>query len=281
MKVFICNRTIDASGSNTVVNELLSASKHTIAIIREKEHSDTWKDIVKGKLQRVDFSIFLLGDKTFDSEPMRWEFEQSKLLNKHIIGIKLSSVSNDSVEHLEGYPIFENSDDCFQYLKETFAEDRQLLIEQYKIMVGSTEKVTEQRLKVNNLFFTVTSSILSISLLLGKALDFSTMASIGMLALAFLAFIVSFFWEKLINSYGKLNEGKFKVIDTIEKQLRTNMFSYEWGILKDEIKYESNTETEAKIIKHYRWIVVIVGILELGYLIYKSNVICHIFSKLS
>lgn len=281
MKIFICNRTIDESGADIVVNELLSTSKHSIAIIREKEHSDTWKDIVKGKLQIVDFSVFLLGDKTFDSEPMRWELEQSKSLNKHIIGIKLPSFSNDSLEYLEGFPIFENSDDCFQYLKEIFTEDRQLLIEQYKIMVGSTEKVTEQRLKVNNLFFTVTSSILSISLLLGKALDFSTMASIGMFALTFLAFIVSFFWEKLINSYGKLNEGKFKVIDTIEKQLRTNMFSYEWGILKDEIKYESNTETEAKIIKNYRWIIVTVGVLEFGYLIYKSNVICHILSKLS
>jgi hypothetical protein len=280
MKVFICNRTVDASESDTVVSELLSSSKHTIAIIREKEHSETWKTIVKSKLQRVDFAIYLLGDKTFDSEPMRWEFEQAKLLNKRIIGIKLSNLSNDSAEYLEGYPIFENSDDCFKYLKEIFTEDRQLLVEQYKIMVGSTEKVTEQRLKVNNLFFTVTSSILSISLLLGKALDFSTMASVGMLALAFLAFIVSFFWEKLINSYGKLNQGKFKVIDTIEKQLRTNMFSYEWSILKDEIKYESNTETEAKIIKNYRWIIVIVGVLEIGYLTYKSNAICYIFSKL-
>ena len=280
MKVFICNRTVDASESDTIVSDLLNSSKHTVAIIREKEHSDTWKDSVKSKLQRVDFSIFLLGDKTFDSEPMRWEIEQSKLLNKRIIGIKLSGFSNDSTEYLEGYPIFENSEDCFQYLKEIFTEDRQLLIEQYKIMVGSTEKVTDQRLKVNNLFFTVTSSILSISLLLGKALEFSIMASVGMLALAILAFIVSFFWEKLINSYGKLNEGKFKVIDTIENQLRTNMFSYEWGILKDEIKYESNTETEAKIIKNYRWLIVTVGIFEVGYLACKSNLICYIFSKL-
>lgn len=269
MKVFICNRTIDESESDIVINKLLSSSKNSIAIIREKEHSDTWKDIVKGKLQTVDFSIFLLGDKTFDSEPMRWEFEQSKLLNKHIIGIKLPSSSSDSLEYLEGFPIFENSDDYFQYLKEIFTEDRQLLIEQYKIMVSSTEKVTEQRLKVNNLFFTVTSSILSISLFLGKALDFSTMASIGMLALAVLAFIVSFFWEKLINSYGKLNEGKFKVIDTIEKQLRANMFSYEWSILKGEIEYESNTETEVKIIQNYRYIILIVSILEIGYLIFK------------
>jgi len=280
MKVFICSKTVDANEADSVVSELLVSSKNAIAIIREKEHSDTWKDSVKSKLQAVDFSIFLLGDNTFDSEPMRWELEQSKLLNKRIVGIKLSSLSNESAKHLEGYPVFGNSEECVQYLREVFIDDRQLLIEQYKIMVGSTEKVTEQRLKVNNLFFTVTSSILSISLLLGKALDFSAMASIGMLALAFLAFIVSFFWEKLINSYGKLNEGKFKVIDAIEKQLRINMFSYEWDILKNDIKYESNTETEAKIIKNYRWVIVIVGILEAAYLIYKSNLICHIFSKI-
>lgn len=269
MKVFICNRTIEANESNTIVNDLLSVSKNSVAIIYEKTHSDNWKESVKGKLQEVDFSIFLLGDKTFDSEPMRWEIERSKFLNKRIIGIKLPTFSVESTDAFEGYPIFDNAEECFQYLKEIFSDDRQLLVEQYKIMVGSTEKITEQRLKVNNLFFTVTSSILSISLFFGEALDFSTIALIGMVALAIFAFIVSLFWGKLIDSYGKLNKGKFKVIDTIEKQLRTNMFSYEWDILKNEIKYESNTETEAKIIKNYRWFIVIVGGLEVGFILNK------------
>ena len=61
MKVFICNRTIDESASDTVVNELLSTSKHAIAIIREKKHSDTWKDIVKRKIAKSRFCNFPFG----------------------------------------------------------------------------------------------------------------------------------------------------------------------------------------------------------------------------
>ena len=70
----------------------------------------------------------------------------------------------------QGFPVFNKIEDCFKYLEKTYEEDRQLLLEQYKIMVGSTEKVTDQRMRVNNLFFTVTSSILSISLVVGNFL---------------------------------------------------------------------------------------------------------------
>jgi hypothetical protein len=134
-------------------------------------------------------------------------------------------------------------------------------------MVGSTEKVTDQRMRVNNLFFTVTSSILSVSLVVGKAFEFSLAGSVGMLVFSIMAFIVTFFWEKLVRSYGKLNTGKFAVIDQIEKQLRTNMFEHEWNILQQQIGYESNTETEAKVIGRFRWFISAVVLVELIYIL--------------
>jgi hypothetical protein len=134
-------------------------------------------------------------------------------------------------------------------------------------MVGSTEKVTDQRMRVNHLFFTVTSSILSVSLVVGKAFEFSLAGSVGMLILSTMAFVVTFFWEKLVRSYGKLNTGKFAVIDQIEKRLRTNMFEHEWNILQQQIGYESNTETEAKVISRFRWFILIVVSVELTYIL--------------
>ena len=83
-----------------------------------------------------------------------------------------------------------------------------------------------------------------------------------------MSLLVSYLWEKLINSYGQLNTGKFKVIDKIEKQLRTNMFEDEWKILTEEIKYEPNTKTESKVIKYFRIFIIIVGVIELIYLGY-------------
>lgn len=263
MKIFVCNRTIDSKAASQALDSLLSISGESIAILRESEHSDNWKERVESQLKEVDFVIFFVGDETFKSDPMKWEYAKAKNLNKQIVGIKLNSACEESVLFCQGFPVFKDLKNCWGYLKKTYEEDRQLLLEQYKIMVGSTEKVTDQRMRVNNLFFTVTSSILSISLVVGKAFEFSVVGAIGMLLLSLMAYLVTFLWEKLVRSYGKLNTGKFTVIDQIEKQLRTNMFEHEWQVLKEGVGYESNTETEAKVVRRFRWFVLVVVAIEL------------------
>lgn len=265
MKVFVCNRTIDSEASSQALDSLLSISGESIAVLREREHSDNWKERVESQLKEVDFVVFFVGDKTFKSNPMKWEYAKAKRLNKQIVGIKLDSACEESVLFCQGFPVFHDLENCWEYLQTTYEEDRELLLEQYKIMVGSTEKVTDQRMRVNNLFFTITSSILSISLVFGKAFEFSVVGAIGMLILSLMAFLVTFLWEKLVRSYGKLNTGKFTVIDQIEKQLRTNMFEHEWQVLKQDVGYESNTETEAKVVKRFRFFVLAVVAIELIY----------------
>ncbi|WP_038002452.1 TIR domain-containing protein [Teredinibacter turnerae] len=267
MKVFICSRNIDSEKSSTVIDALLIAAGDSIAIFREEEHSDNWKDRVEKHIKEANFVIFLLGKETFKSDPMKWEYAKAKSLNKQIVGIKLGHACEDSVLFCQGFPIFREIDQCWEYLDKTYTEDRQLLLEQYKIMVASTEKVTDQRMRVNNLFFTVTSSILSVSLVVGKAFEFSLAGSLGMLVLSIMAFVVTFFWEKLVRSYGTLNTGKFTVIDQIEKQLRTNMFEQEWIILQHQIGYDSNTETEVKVIGRFRWFIFAVMLAEFIYIL--------------
>jgi hypothetical protein len=96
---------------------------------------------------------------------------------------------------------------------------------------------------------------------------------LALLILTVIALVISYFWERLINSYALLNKGKFIVIDKIEKQLRTNMFEAEWKILTEEIKYLPNSKTEMTIIKYFRAFIYIIGAVELfyiGYLIYQD-----------
>lgn len=269
MKIFICNRSVDNIEAKKVIKELLKVSDNSIAILREPDHSENWKSSVENKFRESDFILFLLGSETFKSEQIIWEYAKAKQLNKQIVGIKLSSASEDSIIFCQGFQVFENEKQSVKFLENVFDADRQLLLEQYKLMVASTEKVTEQRMKVNNLFFTITSTILSITLIIGKTFEFSLVGAVGMLIITFMAFLVTFFWEKLVNSYGKLNTGKFLVIDRIEKQLRTNMFEYEWNVLTKEIEYEPNTNTEVKVIQRFRIFIFIIFIIELAYLLYK------------
>ena len=90
-----------------------------------------------------------------------------------------------------------------------------------------------------------------------------------MTVLTVLALLTTYFWDKLVNSYGKLNTGKFKVIDRIEKELRTNMFEEEWRILTQEINYEPNTRTETKIVERFRLFIFLTLAIEVGYLLYE------------
>lgn len=269
MKIFICYRSIDKVEGDEIIITLLKDSENAAAILKQTEHIDNWKDIVEAKIKESDFVAFLIGSETFKSDQIIWEYAKAKSLNKQIVGIKLKNASEESILFCQGFQVFDNTVQALKYLGRIFTSDRQLKIEQYKIMVSSTEKVTDARMKVNNLFFTITSSILSVAFVLGKTYSFIPLSVLAMLVLTSLALLTTYFWEKLVNSYGKLNTGKFKVIDRIEKELRTNMFEEEWRILTEEIKYEPNTKTETKIVERFRLFIFLILAIEIGYLLYE------------
>ena len=276
MKILICYRSIDKNEGDKTISALLTDSENSVAILKQTEHIDNWKDIVETKIKESDFVVFLIGSETFNSEQIIWEYAKAKSLNKQIIGIKLDSATEESILFCQGFQVFDNTNQALKYLDRIFVSDRQLKIEQYKIMVSSTEKVTDARMKVNNLFFTITSSILSVAFVLGKTYSFVPLSVLAMLVLTALALLTTYFWDKLISSYGKLNTGKFKVIDRIEKELRTNMFEEEWRILTQEINYEPNTKTENKIVARFRLFIFLILAIEICYLLYELYQLCPI-----
>lgn len=271
MKIFICYRGADKTEGEQLIQNLLNESDNTIAILTETEHSENWKESVEKKIKESDFVGFLVGYDTFESDQIKWEYSKAKSLNKQIFGIKLTKASEQSILFCQGFQVFDSPKQSIPYLEKVLSNDRLLKIEQYKIMVISTEKVTAQRMRVNNLFFTVTSTILSITVL-GKTYQFNVLSLIGMLLLTSLTCLTSFYWGNLIKAYGKLNTGKFQVIDRIEKELRTNMFDEEWQILKNKIGYKSNTKTETQIIIGFR---IFIFILLVGEIIYLITRICN------
>lgn len=270
MKTFICNRSIDTASTTELIQHLLHQSENQIAVLLENPHTADWKKSVEKKMQEADFILFVLGERTFESDNLKWEYAKAKSLNKQIIGIKLPTASEESVLFCQGFQVFEQSAHCIKFLQKTYEDNRKLLLEQYKMMVSSTEKVTDSRLKVNNLFFTVTSSLLSVAFIVGKTFHFNGGSLFAMLLLTLIALLVSFFWEKLVNSYGNLNKGKFIIIHEIEQQLRTNMFEHEWKVLTEQIEYIPNTKTETNIIKYFRVTIIILGICESLYLFFSS-----------
>lgn len=285
MKLFICARNIEKHLCNSVITELLNVTKNSIAILQQFDYNENWKTLVESKFKESDFVVFLVGEETFKSEQILWEYAKAKDLNKQIIGIKLPTATEDSILFCQGFQVFDNAEESFEFLKDVYKSDRALKIEQYKIMVSSTEKVTDSRSKVNSLFFTITSTVLSISFIIVKTYEFKIASIVATLILTTLALTTTYFWQKLISSYGKLNTGKFKLVDRLEKDLRTNMFEEEWKILTNDIKYQSNTKTETEVIIAFRTFIFILLVLELFYLLLKLNQTYHwnicIFDKIN
>jgi hypothetical protein len=193
MKIFICYRSIDQTEGNKLITHLLRESENSIAVLTETEHSENWKINVEKKINESDFVIFLIGSKTFKSEQIIWEYAKAKDLNKRIVGIKLNNASEESILFCQGFQVFKDAKESLKFLTKTFDYDRQLKLEQYKIMVSSTEKVSEQRLKVNNLFFTITSSILSVGFILGKTFGFTLISLFAVSSLTLLALLATYF----------------------------------------------------------------------------------------
>lgn len=283
MEIFLSYRTIDKQKVQNLINQLgaLTTQFQFVDHSTIENSEEIWKTKVRDKVSRSELVLFFIGDETHNSAPVNWEFELCKTLNKPFFIIKLSeSISNlpvfvqqNMANVIQSTP-FEIINTLNLRLRQP---NRELRVEQYKIMVSSTEKVTEQRLKVNNLFFTVTTTILSISVLIGKELHFNILSSFLLLLITSIALLTTFFWEKLIKSYGQLNKGKFKLIEEIENDLKTNMFQREWDILTGEIGYEPNTKTESKIVLSYRWFIGFLLVIEFVYLISQlTPIICKL-----
>lgn len=281
MKIFISHRNIDKEEVKRFLGEI--SNEYGFEFINHSTIEDSdiiWQRKVTEKIRDSKLVLFFIGSKSKNSVPVNWEFNETVRQEKKYKIIKLSNPELPKYFKKEKGIIENSSTELTQtLLKMELKSNPELLKEQYKIMVLSTEKVTEQRLKVNNLFFTVTTSLLSISALVGKLIGFkndnTALLSVSiMLFFCLIAFVISFFWEKLIKSYGTLNNGKFRLITEIEHQLETNLFQREWEILQNDVGYKSNSETETNVVKGFRIFIIIIGVIEI---VYAINLLCKIY----
>jgi hypothetical protein len=123
------------------------------------------------------------------------------------------------------------------------------LLEQYKLYVEMADNVSTRRAQANAFYITVLSALLAV---IPLAVDnFSSIAQyLAFLAVSILGLILCYVWNININSYRKLNSGKFKVIHEMEEQLPFACYDREWKILgegKDAKKYLLLTRIEQQV----------------------------------
>lgn len=121
------------------------------------------------------------------------------------------------------------------------------VLDLYKIMVGSSESLVQRRQAVNTFFLTINGALLTASGLIVQSAQNEKMGAWGVAVLAVAGLILCGAWRSLITSFGQLNRGKFKVINTMERHLKSAIYAAEWEALgrgEDPKVYRSFTSRE-------------------------------------
>ncbi len=131
-------------------------------------------------------------------------------------------------------------------LPKTESQSKEVL-DLYKIMVSSSESLVQRRQAVNTFFLTINGALLTASGLIVQSAQNEKMGAWGVAVLAIAGLILCGAWRSLITSFGQLNKGKFKVINTMERYLKSAIYAAEWEALghgEDPSIYRSFTSRE-------------------------------------
>ncbi len=104
------------------------------------------------------------------------------------------------------------------------------LLDQYKVYVSATEKISDRRQKTNEFFLGLNTALVA---LLGFISTKTSPAEINTILVfsAIAGITVCYLWYRIIVSYKGLNDAKFKVIHAIESRLPLALYDTEWEML--------------------------------------------------
>lgn len=131
------------------------------------------------------------------------------------------------------------------------------LLEQYKIYLGTSEEVITRRQTASSFYTSINTSLITVAITAsGLIFSLSNMSNqnvfVGVILfiISLLGILICINWMLILESYGKLNSAKIKVISAIEKKLPADIYDTEWRVMSEKIgtkKYKSFTYIEKKL----------------------------------
>jgi hypothetical protein len=217
--------------------ELRYAEKKNKRIVFFRKNDKAYSD----QIFKLDYS-----EKEVDF--FRYSIEQLDDFTKFFVEESSWSIKNKLMNHITD---FDSTKDDNQNAPENLNQnaqnanepvDQDLLIDQYRIMIETSETMMERRQQLGTMYTTICTAVLAF---LGAACTFDE--KILSVFCAFVSgLIIIFFchnWKKSMDSYDLNNRGKFAVIEEIEKYLPANMFECEYRYkTMNGIKSYSNRE---------------------------------------
>jgi hypothetical protein len=105
------------------------------------------------------------------------------------------------------------------------------LLDQYKIYISATEKISDRRQKTNEFFLGLNTALVALlGFIATKTDQYEISLMIAVSAVS--GITVCYLWYRIVFSYKGLNSAKFKVIHAIELRLPLALYDTEWEMLE-------------------------------------------------
>jgi hypothetical protein len=263
MQAFLIHRTHMRREAQTFLTSLQQNGLFIESFFLKKSYGRKWRQQAESNIYSSEIVIIYDAEACATSTNTQWEIDRAKELGKPVVSLSRADIDEKNVGALQSaYDFNTEFDDCFTDKK---AKTEQLL-ELYKIMVESSEKLIQRRQITNGFFITIIGAIIGAAGFAVKEKIITDSTALVLVLPTLIGLLMCRSWGNLIENYGKLNAGKFKVIHKIESQLDAKIFAAEWvalgkGVRKE--KYQSFTTTEKNVPRYFSYLLWLVLIFTL------------------
>ena len=229
----------------------------------KKSYGSKWKQQAESSIYSSEIVIIYDAEACAVSANTKWEIDRAKEFGKPVVSISRSDIDQKNIGPLRSaYNFNTEFEDCFTD-KKTKTEQ---ILELYKIMVASSEQLIQRRQITNGFFITIIGTIIGATGFAVKEKIITDSTTLVLVLPTLIGLLMCRSWANLIENYGKLNAGKFKVIHKLESQLDAQVFAAEWialgkGVRKE--KYQSFTTTEKNVPRYFSYLLCFVLVFTL------------------
>ncbi|WIV11113.1 hypothetical protein [Proteiniborus sp. MB09-C3] len=258
MKLFVIHRLKDNQNAKKRLNSIAQDLPFKLHLTFLDSCNDRrWKEKAEKAIYEAEAVIMYNPKFCKESDNVKWEIEKATNANKEILELyednetekenvitRLLSIYNFEEEFNSNFSLKDNND----------------VIELYKMMVESSERLIERRQKTNAFFITVIGSLLAIATLLSETDILNGNSRIILYGFSGVGLLLCNSWRNLIDNYGKLNKAKFDVILKLEKKLSDQIYQAEWVALGKGLrpeKYKSFTSTEKNVPLYFGILIIV------------------------
>ncbi|MBQ8173950.1 MAG: hypothetical protein IJ009_00945 [Clostridia bacterium] len=290
MKYFVIHSRVDLPRVKELIGEWTSLYANAQFIMLDGSQ-ENWEGDATARIRECGKVLYVVGEKSAASPFIEKELEIVRREHKDVYVYPLSAGNriNDSLKtggtveaksgEYEGEIVFsktkarvffcddaelnrrlkKDSEEIEVILKAADFSNKDVIMEQYKMFVQTSEALVSRKQAVNSFYVTLNSILLgAIVSVVGGLVASDKVATSGILTAGIAIFlslvggVICCSWITLLRSYGDLNASKMAIIGCIEEHLALKLFDTEWAILSRKIgsrKYKSFTVKEMAVAK--------------------------------